>query len=377
MNVRNSLSEFRFRRGIGAAQLASMVGISRQTVYAIEAGSYVPNTVVSLKIARVLDASVEDLFQLEQEQAPANAEAEAVFLGNPESLSAGQPLRLCRVSQHTVAVVPEPGSWSFPATDAFLLEAPHQPGDQRHATTVRVRIVGDTWKNPSRLLIAGCDPGVSILVGALQRQGCELVTAFENSTRALELLRAGYVHLAGTHLTNREDGKLDLLPILAMFPRNSVAIFSYANWVEGFVVARGNPKKISGITDLLRKDVLIANREPGAGCRRLLDDLLNEAGIPPARVKGYDHIVEGQLPAARAVQSGEADCCVGAQAAARSFGLDFISLAEKPYRLAIHRRHLDAPSIQVLLDTLGKTSFRREVETCVGYDMREAGNRLR
>lgn len=377
MNVRNTLSQFRAKRGIGAAQLASMAGVSRQTIYAIEAGNYVPNTLVSLKLAHILEISVEDLFQLEQEQGPIDAISEAVLLGDAESLPPGHPLRLCRVNHHIVAVAPERSSWSIPAADAYLLDTPRGISAQPYTSKAKVRIVNDGWKDPSRLLIAGCDPAASILSSTLLRNGCELILAFENSSRALTLLRAGFVHLAGTHLAGSEDGDIDVSPIVSMFPRNSIAIFSYADWREGFAVARGNPKQIAGISDLLRREVRLVNREPGSGCRRLLDDLLTQAGIPPARVRGFNRIVEGQLPAARLVQSGEADCCVCAEAPARSLGLDFIPLVEKPYHFVIHREHLDLPAIQTLLATLGKSSFRREVEACAGYDMREAGKRIR
>src|ERR1035438_5580306 len=42
--IQNRLAETRKRRGVGAAGLAGRVGVSRQTIYAIEAGTYVPNT---------------------------------------------------------------------------------------------------------------------------------------------------------------------------------------------------------------------------------------------------------------------------------------------------------------------------------------------
>lgn len=373
MNVHNSLAQYRAKRGIGAAQLASQVGVSRQTVYAIEAGNYVPNTLVSLRIARALDATVEDLFQLEDDRQPAVTEAEAVVLGNADTLAAGMPLRLCRVNHHTVGVAPEPGGWGLQATDALLLERMER--SPRTAVRAKVRIVGDGWKNPSRILLAGCDPSASILANTLPRQDCELLIAYENSARALELLREGLVHIAGTHLAGCDEMDADLSSILRMFPRNSIALFSYAIWQEGFVVAYGNPKKIAGVADLLRRDVKIVNRESGAGCRRLLDEMLERANIPATRVKGYDRIVEGQLPAARMVQTGEADCCVCAQAGARSLGLDFVPLATKPYHLVIYRKHLQLAAVQTVLETLGKSSFRREVEAHVGYDMRQSGER--
>lgn len=54
MPVRNRLSAIRQNRGVAAAELAKRVGVSRQTIYAIESGSYIPNTTVALRIAREL-----------------------------------------------------------------------------------------------------------------------------------------------------------------------------------------------------------------------------------------------------------------------------------------------------------------------------------
>ena len=142
--------------------------------------------------------------------------------------------------------------------------------DAKRPAKGKVQILDDKWKNAHRILISGCDPSVSILAQALQQQGCELVVAYENSSRSLELLRDKIVHIAGSHQVDKVSGKTDLLPITKMFGRNSVAVFSYAIWQEGLVTALGNPKNISGISDLGRKDVRIANREPGAGCRRSL-----------------------------------------------------------------------------------------------------------
>jgi molybdate-binding protein/DNA-binding XRE family transcriptional regulator len=373
MDIQNNLAQLRTKRGLGAAQLAAEVGVSRQTIYAIEAGSYVPNTAVSLKLARTLETSVEEIFQLQSEEQLHSETAQVVTLGNTEPMAPGQPLRLCSVNGHLVAVLPEPGRWGLPPTDAVLLE-PLLAGKRN--VTAKAQVLGNAWNNSTRLLLAGCDPAASILANAVSRNDCELIIAYENSSHALELLHDGLVHIAGTHLIDKATGKTDLLPITKMFPRNSVAVISYAIWEEGLVVARGNPKKISGISDLSRKDVRITNREPGAGCRRLLDDLLQKHGIASIQVKGYERITLGQLPAARLVQGGEVDCCISTQAGARALGLEFIPLAQKPYHLVIRRSKLTLPPIQVLVDTLARASFRREVEACAGYDMRTSGDRL-
>jgi len=44
--------------------------------------------------------------------------------------------------------------------------------------------------------------------------------------------------------------------------------------------------------------------------------------------------------------------------------------------LVLRRAHLDLPPVQALVETLGRAAFRREVEACIGYDMRTAGDRL-
>jgi len=371
MEVHTNLAELRTKRGLGASQLAAKVGISRQTVYAIEAGTYVPNTAVSLKLALALETTVEEIFQIANEDRVPDEIAEATVLGYSESMAPGQPMRLCSVDGHIVAVAPESGGLGLPPADALLLEVPRN--GKRNA---KIRILGDKWKKSPRILLAGCDPSVSLLAQSLHTQGCELVVAYENSSRSLEFLHDGLVHVAGTHLVDKASGKTDLSPITKMFGRTTVAVFSYAIWEEGLVIARGNPKRIVGIADLVRKDVRFTNREPGAGCRRLLDDLLLEQGITAKHVKGYEKVTSGHFPAARLVQNGEVDCCISTRAVARALALDFIPLAQKPYHLVIRKAKLNYPPIQALLETLGHASFRREVEVCTGYNMRTAGDRL-
>lgn len=371
MEVHTNLSELRTKRGLGVSQLAAKVGISRQTVYAIEAGTYVPNTAVSLKLARALETTVEEIFQIAHEDQVPDEIAEATVLGDPESMAPGQPLRLCSVDDRIVAVAPESRGWGLPPADAVLLELP-----RNGKRIAKVRILGDKWKKSPRILLAGCDPSVSFLAQSLHIQGCELVVAYENSSRSLEFLHDGLVHVAGTHLVDKASGKTDLSPITKMFGRTAVAVVSYAIWEEGLVIAQGNPKRIAGIADLVRKDVRFTNREAGAGCRRLLDDLMKEQGISAKQVKGYEKVTSGHLPAARLVRDGEVDCCISTRAVARALALDFIPLAQKPYHLVIRRAKLKYPPIQALIETLGRASFRREVEVCTGYSMRTAGDRL-
>lgn len=62
--LRNRLREARVRRNLTQAELATLADVSRKTINTVENGVFIPSTVLALRLARALDASVESLFQL-------------------------------------------------------------------------------------------------------------------------------------------------------------------------------------------------------------------------------------------------------------------------------------------------------------------------
>ncbi|MBZ5728789.1 MAG: helix-turn-helix domain-containing protein [Acidobacteriia bacterium] len=369
--VESKLAGLRRKRGIAAVQLAKLAGVSRQTIYAMEAGSYVPNTAVALKLARALEARVEDLFSLAGDLPAAEPASEAVtLLPGSDRLEPGQPVQLCQVDQRLWAAAPSPLRWYFPASDAVVAARAAGPGKTR----VQVFDAGRDFRH--RILVAGCDPAISVLARHVQAAGIELVLAQRNSSQALALLKQGCVHVAGTHLRDEASGESNLPAIGRLFPKNAVAVITFAVWEEGIVTARGNPKNVRSAGDLARPDIAIVNREPGSGSRNLLDQSLKRLRIRRQDLRGYDRIAQGHLPAAWQVLSGAADCCIATRAAARMLGLGFLPLVSERYDLAIRKPHLDLAGIQVLLDTLGRSTFRREVESLGGYDTAAAGRRM-
>jgi putative molybdopterin biosynthesis protein len=368
--IETNLSKLRRKRGFSAIHLASMVGVSRQTIYAMEAGTYIPNTAVALRLARALDTSVEELFALTDSVGPRKLRSErATLLPGSATPKAGQAVQLCRVDERLVASAPSPAPWFFPATDAVLSDELQRRGK------TRVQIFQSEGDFTNRILVAGCDPGISVLSRHVQAAGIELVLAHRNSSQALALLKDGCIHVAGTHLKDDVTGESNLPQIRRVFPKNSVAVISFAVWEEGILTASGNPKSISGIEDFTR-DISIVNREEGSGSRTLLDSQLKRMGIESRRVRGYDHLASGHLSAAWQVQSGAVDCCLATRAAARLLGLHFIPLVSERYDLVIRKQHLDLPRMQNLLDTLSRSGFRRELEGFGGYDARVAGQRV-
>jgi putative transcriptional regulator len=63
--MKNSIRIERAIKNITQADLANLIGVSRQTINTIESNRYVPSTVLALKIARVFGKPVEEIFDLE------------------------------------------------------------------------------------------------------------------------------------------------------------------------------------------------------------------------------------------------------------------------------------------------------------------------
>jgi molybdate-binding protein/DNA-binding XRE family transcriptional regulator len=351
--VTSRLAAIRRQRGLGAAELAHAAGVTRQTVYAMEAGDFIPNTAVALRLARALETRVEELFALDEPAGKTPVPVRAHLI-SPDECFPGAPLETCRVDGRLVAAPAMPGPWQFPPADALL-------ADPAHSTVQLLHEEG----TPARLLIAGCDPAVSVLRRHLERAGVELAIAAVNSSVAVDLLEQRLAHIAGTHLKDSES------------PREGVANFRFAVWEQGLVLARGNPKKVKGIDALARPDVRLANREKGSGSRQLLDQNLRVVGIPVREVAGYrDRPAGGHMEAAWRVHAGLADCCVATRSAARAFGLAFVPLTSERYDLMIHEQHLRLGAVERLLDTLTHSALRRELEGLCAYDTSETGNRV-
>lgn len=64
--MKNQIKINRVIKGFSQETLAQAVGVSRQTINALEAAKYVPSTVLALKLARVLEKTIEELFELEE-----------------------------------------------------------------------------------------------------------------------------------------------------------------------------------------------------------------------------------------------------------------------------------------------------------------------
>ena len=62
--IKNNVETHRTRKGITQEELAKRVGVSRQTIIAIEKGNYAPSVLLAIKIARYFRTPLEDIFHI-------------------------------------------------------------------------------------------------------------------------------------------------------------------------------------------------------------------------------------------------------------------------------------------------------------------------
>lgn len=68
MPLENRLKEYRAHLGINQSDMGKLAGVSRQTISLIERGDYSPSVTLALKLAKICQVTVEDIFIYVEEE---------------------------------------------------------------------------------------------------------------------------------------------------------------------------------------------------------------------------------------------------------------------------------------------------------------------
>ncbi len=403
----------RYRRDLRLSQeaLGDEVGVSRHAIMAIEAGRQVPSTTLALRLADTFDCAVKDLFRLEPVP-----ELEVHLPPPRPAATTAPPAPSSRVSVGRVggrwAAHPLPAH-ATGAADAIVEEGaggpPTAPSDRvdtspaaaaggagaapRPSSTApprasgsapasgalgfrsaRVRPVRDMQQLERNVLVAGCAPLLANLAHRVGEGSGDARATWipASSHRALDLLAAGMVHIAGLHLSGGVSSQANVEAVRRRFPGQRMLVVNLTRWRQGFVVAARNPLDIRDAADLLRPGVRVVGREPGTGADELFARLLSgERGRQP---EFSGPVAEGHLDVARRVHCGAADTGVAIESAALAWGLGFVPLVEERFDLVIPASIAETPPVSHFLDTLDDPGFRAEAATLPGYDTSISGH---
>jgi putative molybdopterin biosynthesis protein len=359
--IHSSVRELRLRAGWSQTHLGDLVGLTRQSLSAIESGGAVPSTEVALRLARAFAVPVETLFRLD-DAPPANELVEAAQVG---ARLPGR-VRVATVGGRRFAYgLGLPDGAGSPSADGL--------GEPCEGGRVRVRPLEDRPRAPD-LVVAGCDPAFGLVRDRLQREhGVEALWLRTGSRAALDALARGVVHVAGVHLRDPESGRYNGPWIERVVPFPATRI-GFATWQQVLMLGRGNPLHVEEVEDLARPDLRFLNREPGSGSRALVELALEERGVDGTAIPGFfDTSADGHETVARAIASGAAHAGVAIRAVGHALDLDMLPLAEEPYELVVANHFLELPAVDALLNVLRRPALRAQIEALTGYDAAAMG----
>ena len=218
---------------------------------------------------------------------------------------------------------------------------------------------------PAVLRLAGSDdPALDVV---LRHTGTSVAAVgARGSFHGLTRIWRGTADAAAIHLRHRSG--IHNSPFARTLLRGrQPAIIHLWRREQGLLTPEGNPGHVRGPGDL--RPLRVARRHFGTGTRVLLDQLLTDAGIPPASVTGPE--AGSHLEVAMTVASGQADAGLGVRAAATALDLGFVPVTWEEFDIVLSGAAL--PAAEPLIAALRDPGVQSSVRSLGGYDLSQTG----
>jgi excisionase family DNA binding protein len=254
------------------------------------------------------------------------------------------------------------GRWLFPraALDRWVLSGLIAPTALAHAEAPP--IVGGSH-----------DP---LLEWTLRESRCGLASLTEGSEEGLRRLIRGEVVAAGIHMhrLDGDDEHANTEIVAQTHGLYDAAVIAFACRQQGFVVAAGNPLRITDMASVATSRARLAQRPQGAGAQLLLVAMLARGNLGRESINLIKPPFPTGLETAHAIRAGHADCGIATLSVARAAGLDFVPLVWERFDLVLRQRDYFRPGPQTLLKFMRGAMFRERAVELGGYDVASAGD---
>jgi len=200
-----------------------------------------------------------------------------------------------------------------------------------------------------------------------------LASSHVGSMGGIMAMKRKECHLAPIHLLDPVTGIYNSPFIKKYFKEGEISLIRGVKRLQGLIVKKGNPKKITCFEDLIQPDISFVNRQRGSGTRQLLDYELKDRGIKASVINGYERELTTHLGVAVAVASEGIDVGIGIYSAAKTMGLDFIPIGYESYDFLVPTHMIQNENIQKFLTYLGSDAFRAVVHKLGGYQLENPG----
>lgn len=196
---------------------------------------------------------------------------------------------------------------------------------------------------------------------------------YNGSLNSLVSMYNGECDIVSVHLFDGDTGEYNLPYVKRLLVCHPFVLINLVCRTEGIYVKKGNPLNIKGWKDLAKPNVIIVNREKGAGARVLLDEQLRINGISKSSVHGYERELTSHFSVASAVASGQADVGVGVENVAKMVDVDFIPLIKEQYDLVVLKTKENLELVKIVKEAVQSSEFRSQLEQLKGYDLSLTG----
>ena len=265
---------------------------------------------------------------------------------------------------------------SFMKADGILKVSQELEGYESGAE-VKVRLLRSAEELRNNLVAIGSHDSLLDEISDIMRQtwnDSSMSSSHVGSMGGIMAIRRGEAHIAGIHLLDESTGVYNIAYIKKYFPNGGVRLIECVKRMQGLMLAKGNPKKISGVHDLLQSGVRYVNRQRGSGTRILCDYICRKENIDTDRIYGYSREEFTHTAVAALIAADSADTGLGVYSAAKLYDLDFIPVCEEQYDLLVPDYAWDTIMVRRLVETLQSNSFRQRLAKMGGYSLENPGN---
>lgn len=318
-----------------APEVAAILQVNKNTVYNLAKAGTLP----SYSVGRKLRFGQDDV----QSYIDASKSARQEFASTPRDTRAAMPGGSARIPAHAQSAARHDGE----------------------SITSGAFIVG------------GRDMTLDILANHLSAAGIRVLRSYQSGYQELVELYLGRVHAAAIHLWDGSTASYNLPSVKRLVPGTPVVVLHLATRSQGLLVKKQNPLGLSTWSDLVRRSVVLANREKGSGSRVLLDEHLRLLEADPHAIKGYEREIVSELAQGTVIAHGGADVGIGTRRVFEQIGgLDYRPLQTERLALVIAKTPATESAIRTVRDLLESELFERDLAALSGYDFTQMGHKL-
>lgn len=265
------------------------------------------------------------------------------------------------------------------------IELPEEKEMISEGSKVEVMLLSDRLKPADLCIIGSHCIGVDLLLNVMNKyMPIQAKTIHVGSSGGLAAVRREESDISGTHLIDEKTEVYNIPFLKKLRIADRAYLVRGYDRMQGWVIAKDNPKGIKGIEDILREGIAFINRNAGSGTRVLFDLLLSEAAKKKGKslkevaqtIKGYEIEAKTHTAVAAAVAYGRADVGLAVKAVAEQYGLGFIPVKEEKYDFAIPKSKINKPAVQKYLEALRSKEFQDKLETIPGFKPNEETGKI-